>query len=236
MTPLITDIIRECHRLRSHIHYLQQEIDRGPRVLKSRQEELEQERRAYEGHFETIKRLKLKQREDEGSLKQTEARLARLEEQLLSITSAKEYQAKLSEIAQAKEKKSALEDAILATIMELEEKTAGTAEVEKRWAQAQADYAVFQREAEERYARLQQDLQLSQQELNRWEEQIPEDLRERYDKLVRAMGPDAFAAVKHRYCQGCHTQISEQTILELRSGIFHRCFNCGRMIYYAEDT
>lgn len=235
MTPLITDIIRECHRLRSHIHHLQQEIERGPRVLKSRQEELQQERQAYESHFETLKRLKLKQREDEGSLKQTEARLARLEEQLLSVTSAKEYQAKLSEITQTKQKKSTLEDAILATIMELEERTAATAEVEKRWVQAQADYAVFQREAEERYARLHQDLQLSQQELNRWESQIPEDLRERYDKLVRAMGPDAFAAVKNRYCQGCHTQISEQSILELRNGIFHRCFNCDRMLYVEDN-
>jgi predicted nucleic acid-binding Zn-ribbon protein len=235
MTPLVTHIIRECHRLRSHIYHLQQEIDRGPRVIRSRQEELEQERHAYEQHFETIKRLKLKQREDEGSLKQTEARLARLEEQLLSITSAKEYQAKLSEIAQAKEKKSMLEDAILTTIMELEEKMAATPKVEKRWSQVQSDFVAFQREAEERYARLQQDLQWSQQELQRWEDQIPEDLRERYEKLVRAMGPDAFAAVKNRYCQGCHTQISEQCILDLRNGTFLRCFNCGRMLYVEDN-
>jgi predicted nucleic acid-binding Zn-ribbon protein len=235
MTPLITHIIQQCHRLRSHIQRLQEEIDRGPRVLKSRQEELDNARRVYEQHGETIRRLKLKQREDEGSLKQTEARLARLEEQLLSISSAKEYHAKLSEIEQTKQKKSALEDAILMTIMELEERQAATPQVEKEWAQAQEAFAQFQQQAEERFARLHQDLQLSQQELARWENQLPEDLRERYDKLVRAMGPQAFACVRQRYCQGCHTLLSEQCLLELRQGIFQRCFNCGRMLYLEEE-
>lgn len=234
MTPPITQVIQQCHRLRTHIHRLQEELEQGPRLLKSRQEEFEQARRQYEQHHETIRRLKLKQREDEGTLKQTEARLARLEEQLLSIGSAKEYQAKLAEIAQAKEKKSALEDAILSALMELEERTAATPQVEQQWRLAQDDYARFQQEAEERYARLQQDLQWSQQQLQHWEEQIPEDLRERYDKLVRAMSHDAFASVRQRYCQGCHTLISEQCLLELRHGVFHRCFNCGRMLYLEE--
>jgi predicted nucleic acid-binding Zn-ribbon protein len=49
------------------------------------------------------------------------------------------------------------------------------------------------------------------------------------------MGPDAFAAVKNRYCQGCHTQISEQCILDLRNGTFLRCFNCGRMLYVEDN-
>ncbi|MCS7020301.1 MAG: hypothetical protein NZU63_00570 [Gemmataceae bacterium] len=234
MTPLLTDIIRQAHRLRSHIQRLQEEIERGPRVLKSRQEELEQARRHHQEHFDTIKRLKLKQREEEGALKQIEARLARLEEQLLTTSSAKEYQAKLSEIAQARERKNALEDSILATIMELEEKTAASADVEQSWQQAQAAFGQYQQEAQERLVRLQQELQLSQEELHRWESQLPEDLQERYDKLVRAKGPDAFALVKNRYCQGCHTLLSEQCLLELRNGIFHRCFNCGRMLYPEE--
>src|SRR5205814_1141543 len=75
----VADTIRECHRLRSHLRDLQAEIDRGPRVLKARQAKLDAEQKAHHDHHETITKLKLKQRDDEGTLRQTEARLAKLE-------------------------------------------------------------------------------------------------------------------------------------------------------------
>ena len=117
--PPITDIFREAHRLRKHLRELQKEIDLGPRVLKSRQDDLEAERQAHKDHHDAITKLKLKQREDEGSLKQTDTRLAKLEDQLTGISVQKEYDAKQSEIAQAKAKKGDLEDAILATAASL---------------------------------------------------------------------------------------------------------------------
>ena len=119
----IMSALRECHRLRVHLRDLQAEIDRGPRVLKEHQDELEAERQAHKAHHDAITHLKLKQREDEGTLKQTEARLVKLEEQLTGISVQKEYAAKELEITHAKEKKAELEDAILATITELEAKT-----------------------------------------------------------------------------------------------------------------
>src|SRR6266508_557856 len=70
--PLATDALRECHRLLKHLRELQKEIDLGPRVLKSRQDDLEAERQAHKDHHDSITKLKLKQREDEGGLKQTD--------------------------------------------------------------------------------------------------------------------------------------------------------------------
>src|SRR5579863_2879064 len=119
--PLLTDVFRECHRLRKHLRELQAEIDRGPRILKARQETLEAERQEHKDHHEAIKKLKLKQRDDEGTLKQTDTRLAKLEDQLTGISNQKEYEAKQSEIAQARAKKGLLEDAILATMTEIED-------------------------------------------------------------------------------------------------------------------
>src|SRR5262245_45050535 len=128
--PALTDTLRECHRLRRHLRDLQAEIDRGPRVLKLRQDSLDAERQAHKDHHDAITKLKLKQRTDEVSLKETETRLAKLETQLTTISVQKEYAAKESEIAQAKSKKGELEDAILATITEIEEKTAAVPAVE----------------------------------------------------------------------------------------------------------
>lgn len=229
--PLLTDIFRECHRLRKHLRELQTEIERGPRVLTWRQETLESERQEHQNHLDAIKKLKLKQRDDEGSLKQSDTRLAKLEDQLTSISNMKEMDAKKSEIAQARAKKGELEDAILATIIEIEEKTAAIPAVEKKWADAQRDHADYLKDAAERMERLKADQEASRAALAKAQEQIPEEIRPRYDMLVKAHGPEALAAVRERNCQGCRTKMTEQRHVELRTGAFLQCATCGKMLY-----
>jgi predicted nucleic acid-binding Zn-ribbon protein len=229
--PLLTEILRECHRLRKHLRELQAEIDRGPRVLKFKQESLDGEKQEHDNHLETIKKLKLKQRDDEGTLKQTDTRLAKLEDQQTGISNQKEYDAKKSEISQAREKKGALEDAIIITLTEIEEKTAAIPAVEKKWADAQKDFAEFQKDAAERLARLKSDQEASRVALAKAEEGIPEEVRSRYDMIVKKHGPDALAAVKDRICQGCRTKLTEQRQLEITDGLFILCSTCGKMLY-----
>ncbi|HEV3440300.1 MAG TPA: hypothetical protein VG122_23300 [Gemmata sp.] len=229
--PLLTDIFRECHRLRKHLRDLQTEIDRGPRILKARQETLEAERQEHKDHHEAIKKLKLKQRDDEGTLKQTDTRLAKLEDQLTGISNQKEYEAKQSEIAQARAKKGLLEDAILATMTEIEDKTVTIPAVEKKWNDAQTDFTDFQTEATERLERLKADQEATNAALAKAEVGIPEEVRSRYDSLVKVHGPDAFAGVKDRVCQGCRRKITEQRQVEVRDGLFLLCSTCGKMFY-----
>jgi predicted nucleic acid-binding Zn-ribbon protein len=227
----VTSALRECHRLRVHLRDLQAEIDRGPRVRKEHQDELETERQAHKGHHDAITHLKLKQREDEGTLKQTEARLAKLEDQLTGISVQKEFAAKELEITHAKEKKGELEDAILATITELEEKIAAIPVVEEKWKTAEAEFAQFQIEAAERLERMKADTEVSRADLAKAESELPADVKSTYDGIVKAKGPDAFAGAKNRICQGCRTTMTEQQFTELRRGAFRTCVNCGRMQY-----
>jgi predicted nucleic acid-binding Zn-ribbon protein len=230
----VTSALRECHRLRVHIRDLQNEIDRGPRVLKEAQDELEAARQEHSDHHESIRKLKLKQRDDEGTLKQTETRLAKLEDQLTGISAQKEYAAKQSEIEQAKAKKAELEDAILATIMELEEKTAAVPAVEQKWADAQAEFARFQTEAAERLERMLADQAASREELAKKEETLPPAVKSTYDTIVKAKGPDALAGAKNRVCQACRTGMTETQFRELLAGNPRTCSTCGRLQYPIE--
>ena len=230
----VPSTLRECHRLRTHLRDLQAEIDRGPRVLKGRQEDLEAARAERQAHFDAITKLKLKQREDEGSLKQTDGRLAKLEEQLSGISVQKEYAAKEGEIAHTKTKKGELEDAILAAITELEERTAAIPAVEQKWADAQAEFAQFQVEAAERLERMRADTETSQADLARAEATLPPEVKPTYGSIVKAKGPEGFAAAKARTCQGCRTSMTEQQFTELKRGTFRTCTTCGRMQYPAE--
>ncbi|MBP3955126.1 hypothetical protein J8F10_07510 [Gemmata sp. G18] len=230
----VTSALRECHRLRVHLRNLQAEIDRGPRVLQGYQDDLDTARQSHKDHHDSITKLKLKQREDEGSLKQTETRLAKLEDQLTGISVQKEYAAKQSEIVQAQAKKGELEDAILATIMELEERTAAIPAVEQVWAQAQADFKQFQIEAAERLEGMKGDQEVCTADLARTEATLPPDVKPTYDNIVKTKGPDSFAASKARVCQGCRTSMTESQFIALRNGTFRTCASCGRMQYPVE--
>lgn len=231
----VADTLRECHRLRKHLKALQEEIDRGPRVLKAIQANLDRERKEHQDHHDAITKLKLKQRDDEGTLKQTETRLRKLEEQLTGISVTKEYDAKKSEIRQASEKKTQIEDAILTTMSELEVRTNAIPAVEKKWTDAQADFKQAQIDAEERIQSLHADLAASRETLATTETAVPERYRSQYDHLVKARGPEAFAAVRDKVCQGCRTGVSQQRLLEVQSGLFILCQSCGRMLYPAAD-
>ncbi len=232
----LTATLRECHRLRKHLKALQEEIDRGPRVLKIQQTRLANEEQAHKDHHEAIKKLKLKQRDDEGTLKQTETRLVKLEQQLLGITVTKEYDAKKSEIRQATELKNTLEEAIFATMAELDEKTTAVPAVEKKWADARAEFQEYQTDAAERLARMQADQAESQALLATAETLLPEKVKNLYDAQVRGRGPDGMAALKGKVCQGCRGSVTDQKAYELQSGGFVVCPNssCGRLLYPAE--
>ena len=234
--PTIAEALRECHRLRKHLRTLQEEIDRGPRVLKAHQARLAEEEQAHKTHFDTITKLKLKQRDDEGTLKQTDTRLTKLEGQLnQGAGNQKEYDAKQSEIRQAREKKTALEEDILTTMGRIEEMTGQIPAVEKKWADARAEFAQFQVEAKERLDRLKNDQEISQAELAKVEATLPAKVRPTYDAQVRGHGPNALAGVKGGTCQGCRTTVNQQKLIELGGGAFACCSTCGKLLYLLDE-
>jgi predicted nucleic acid-binding Zn-ribbon protein len=122
MSTPISPILKELHRLRKHLRDLQTEIDLGPRVMKIQQQKLAAEEQAHRDAHDTLKRLKIKQKEDEVSLKETEQRLLKLQADMNMAGSKKEYDAKQSEIDQANARKGEFEDAILAAMAEIEER------------------------------------------------------------------------------------------------------------------
>lgn len=233
MATPVPPIFRECHRLRKHLRDLQAEIERGPRVLKAHQQKLAAEEGAYKDAYDTLKKLKLRQKEDEGTLKQTEALLDKLHRRSMEVTTMKEMDANKHEIETATAKKGELEDAVLATMTEIEERTADLPNVEKRWADAQREFADYQVDAKERLERLLENQKSSVVELARYEEQLPEDVRGQYARLMKSYGPEGLAAVQGRVCQQCRTALTEDRRDQLAAGAFVCCSNCGRALYPA---
>ena len=106
--------------------------------------------------------------------------------------------------------------------------------VEKRWADAQAEFAQQQSDATERLVRLKSELVLSQGLLETAEAKMPPEHKNQYLRIVKGYGPDGLAPVHGRTCMNCRTSITEQQKTSLQGGAFICCPQCGRALYLQE--
>jgi predicted nucleic acid-binding Zn-ribbon protein len=224
-------ILREIHRLRKHLKDLQGEIDRLPRLLKGQQTKVtRQEEAAVQAH-ETLKHLKVTIREKEGLIKETQQLAIKHERQMNEASSKKEYDALKQEIAHDKQKCLQLEDEILRTLLEIDERTAQLPEADRAVEQARREFSEFEKSNASRQASLVEQLQQAQQSLKEVEATLPADVRSQFDRQVAARGDDALSAVDGRTCVACYTEITAQNYNELRQEVFVQCKSCGRILY-----
>jgi predicted nucleic acid-binding Zn-ribbon protein len=234
MSDLVT-LFREIHRLRRYARDLQDQLDRIPRQMKLQQGRLTHQEGVLRDAQEAIRKLQVRVREQEGTLKSTHGQVAKYKKQLDDVGGKKEYDALQLEIANARAKCSQLEDEILNAITESEERTAGLPELEKGVAQAKEELDRYQKESETRKADLNAQLTQARAQLKEVEVQVPQGLREQYNRIVGARDAEGLAAVRDGDCSACHTEIPRQTLSNLHQGQFVVCRSCGRILYLPEE-
>ncbi|HMF15175.1 MAG TPA: hypothetical protein VKE94_22830, partial [Gemmataceae bacterium] len=207
--------LREIHRLRRHGKTLQDELDRIPRLLKAQQAKVARAEEALHEGQELLKKLKVAIHEKEVSLKEIHQTISKHRKQRNESSGKKEYDALSSEIAVEEHKAQRLEDGILTSMMELEERTAKLPELEKAFKQAKQECADFEKSIAERQSNLKDQLDKAQAELKDVEVHLPEDIRPQYQRLVAARGEEAMAAAINRGCVACYTEITAQMYNDL---------------------
>ena len=227
-------LFREIHRLRRFAHDLQEQIDRLPRQQKAQEAKVtRQEEILHEAH-DAIKHLKVEIHAKEVSLKSTHTQIAKHQKQLNEAESKKEYDALQHEINEEKAACLKLEEEILTSMAESEDKTAQLPELEKAVRQAKEEYAKFEAGMQERLTGYRTQLEETQKKLEVQETGIPEKLRTQYERIVAAQGPDAMSPVQGRTCAACYTEITAQQYNELQQELFVLCKACGRFLYLPE--
>lgn len=226
-------VFREIHGLRTFIHDLEEQLGRLPRTLKAKQANLQRHTDAHTQAVDTIKSLKVTAATCEKSLKSKFESIARYEEQLGTIQSKKEYDAKQLEIAFAKTECSKLEEQALEA-MEQAETLAGTVpELEKALARARDELSVFEKELEGKRATWTAELERAKANLAEAETRLPREVKTTYLRTVQSMGHEGFAEVAGRSCGGCQGDITMQDRYTLEGDQFLMC-NCGRILYLPE--
>lgn len=229
---MLNPLLRELHRLRKLIRDAQAEIDRGPRVLKAHQTRLAGQEKALADAKDALKHRKADVLTGESQIKSLTQALARHEKQLDTLTDPRQIEAKELDIANTKELIARQEDELLTAMTDVDDRTAKVPELEAVLAKAKADFAVYDKEAAERMVRLKAEVRAATAALAEQEKQIPAGMRGGYDRVVKAHGADALAAVEGQSCSHCRVGVTQQQLADLlRASEFNTCRNCGRLLY-----
>lgn len=199
---------------------------------------------AFEAKKNTLAQLEKKSQELQKQRKEKELELVanednrkKLQTQLYSLKTNKEYQAMMQQIADAQADASVIEDKILLILEEqdrlksqIEQEKKNLAEEEKL---ANAEKKKIQdrvREIEDRLAQL-------EAERKKVVENINPKLIQQYERILRNRDGLAIVPVKDNSCQGCNMFVPPQVINLIR--MYERlitCEVCNRILYLEEDT
>jgi len=227
-------ILREIHQLQRHEKELRDQIDRLPRQLKVQQAKVTRQEDLAREAQEALKHLKVAVHDKESQLKQLQQQIAKHQKQLNEAASKKEYDALKVEMAGDKEKCQQFEDAILAGMIEVDEKSTQVPELAKAVQRAKDELAQFEKDSVSRQASLQEQLRQTQRALQEVEATLLPDVRATYDRLASARGADALATAQSRTCLACNTEMTIQSYNDLLSARLVICKACGRILYLPE--
>jgi len=215
---------------------LESEAARLPRQIEAIQTALAEARKAVEMVKGKLDSTRKDLRTREKDLEVANVKRQKLEAKLYEVKTNKEYSAVLLEIEEAKQEKAKTEEDIL-TLMEMQERLGvEIKEAEQRFKtreeQAKQDEAVVRK----KLATVEHELHGHRAERQARAKDLPAGLLASYDRISKARGGVAVAAVTAAaVCGGCRVGIRPQAIQELRTGsALMLCESCGRYLYWQE--
>ena len=215
---------------------LESEAARLPRQIEAIQSALAEARKTAETVKTRLDATKKDLRLKEKDLEVANVKRQKLEARLYEVKTNKEYSAVLLEIEEAKQEKAKTEEEIL-NLMESQERLGvDIKDAEQRFKsrqdQARQDEAVVRT----KLAAVERELEGLRAERRSRAKDLPPALLASYDRISKARGGVAVAAVTAAaVCGGCRVSIRPQAMQELRTGgALMLCESCGRYLYWQE--
>lgn len=238
MTPqtnVATEALRTLHRIRRQLNDLEERQQRGPRVARAHQANLERlENDLAECQTEATA-LRIAADEKQLQLGSREAAVKRRQEQLLQASSNVEFQALKDQIAADQKANSVLTDEILEVMEKMDECARKVARAEAAVDRGRQETEKADNDVEVQSPRIQADIRRLEAELKEAEAALPGDFRELYRRLMRSRGEDALTPMNGQFCGGCNQHVPLNKINDLMLSHPIVCTNCGRLLYLPEN-
>lgn len=220
----------------SKIYGLNREKEQKPQEILELQKEFEDKKANLKNLEEKDKALAIKRKEKEIDLASKEENIKKLNNQLLSLKTNKEYQAMLAQIASLKTDTSVLEEEILKI---MDEQDALKAHVSKEKSYLAEEERKFQEEKKKIDERL-KEIEYVINDLTAKRERIIPSIEKRtyatYERILKGKDGLALVVVKDYACQGCYIGVTPQVINEIKmQDKIITCESCARILYIEED-
>jgi predicted nucleic acid-binding Zn-ribbon protein len=215
---------------------LESEAARLPRQIEAIQAALTEARKLVETIKAKLDATKKELRTREKDLEVANVKRQKLEARLYEVKTNKEYSAVLLEIEEAKQEKAKTEEDIL-SLMEMQERLGveikdAEQRFKSREEQARQDEGVVRK----KLAAVEDELEVLRTQRRARAQALPAGLLASYDRISKARGGVAIAAVTAAaVCGGCRVGIRPQAVQELRTATgLMLCESCGRYLYWQE--
>jgi len=227
--------LRELHRIHRQLSDLRERLERGPKQIKARQPTVAaaDERLAKTQADAKAARIAVDQKQL--LLKSGEGKIIDLKVKLNACSTNREYQALRDQILADEMANSVLADEILEALEKVDRFKQTIAEADQQVGKAKEELTKAQQTVQAQEESLRSDVRRLEEELRVAEAALPQELRDAYNRVVKAKGEDAMAQVEGESCGGCHQQLTPNVMSLLVGANVVFCRTCGRLLYLPED-
>lgn len=223
------------HKLHLQLKEVQDQLERGPRLMKAREQLTLQKQADLEAQKLKQKTLKMAADQKALQLKSNESKIQDLRGKLNSANSNREFDIFKSQIEADTVANSVLEDEILDSLEKVDAAQIGAKKLEAEVAAAKAEEVRGAAEIAAAQPGLQAKIAEVQAELAAAEAYLPGEITLNYRRLVQAHGAAAMAEVNGSICTSCYVSLPPQMVVTLKSGHVMFCKTCARLLYIGEE-
>jgi predicted nucleic acid-binding Zn-ribbon protein len=219
------------HRLHLALHEVQEQLTRGPRQVKAREQLVLQAEADLAARRDQFKTLRVSSDRKSLDLKTNEAKIADLRGKLNACSSNREFDIIKGQIEADTVANSVLQDEIIEMLDTIDSAQAGIKEAEAKVTKTKDEFQRFSDQFAIDSVGLKSRVAELTMQIRQSESGLTGDLAEKYRRLVDAHGAEAMAPCDDGICGNCRVQVTPQNKVRLNAGNVIFCTACGRMLY-----
>ncbi|EAQ77942.1 zinc ribbon domain-containing protein [Blastopirellula marina] len=225
------ETLARLHRIHQQLSELRTRLKRGPARVSMARQKLAAIESNLATTKEAIQKTKMTADRKQLQLKEGEAKIEVTQGKMNAAKGNEEYQILKDQIAAAEMANSVLADEVLEALDKIDQLTAHAESEKLNVAASEEELKKVQAAADLEREDLEGQVAKAQAELAEVEPRLPAELRADYQRLTKARGEDALAAVDGEECGQCYVSMRPQAFQDLKMGRIVYCSSCGAMLY-----
>lgn len=206
----------------------------GPRAIAFAEKQVTLTEQLIEQQKQTIKSARKTADEQNLKLKSKETELAKLQGQLNTASSNKEFDIIKGQIDHAQKDRSAFEETALTAMEEIDSAQAKLKNLESDLKNRRNEVLEARAWIDSRKPELDAGIAALKSQISDAEKLIPGEGRANYLRLRKAHGASAIAELEGDFCGACSSRVTAQDMVRIRMSDFMCCRECGRVLYVSE--